>query len=48
MFMALWNLYKSNETGRIALGFEVEGTLSVKGPDVPDVVSKSPHEVGEA
>jgi hypothetical protein len=24
------------ETGRIALGFEVEGTLSVRGPDVPD------------
>lgn len=37
--------YKPNETGRIALGFEVEGTLSVRGPDVPDVVSKSPHEV---
>jgi hypothetical protein len=37
--------YKPKETERIAMGFEVEGTLSVRGPDVPDVVSKSPHEV---
>ncbi|MGD0885166.1 MAG: hypothetical protein ABSA46_09900 [Thermodesulfovibrionales bacterium] len=37
--------YKPNETVRIALGFEVEGTLSVRGPDVSNVVSKSPHEV---
>ncbi len=38
--------HKPKETGRIALGFEVEGTLSViKGLDVPDVVSKPLHEV---
>jgi hypothetical protein len=37
--------YKPNGTGRIALGSEVEETLSVGGPDVPDVVSESPHEV---
>ena len=37
--------YKPNETGRIALAFEVEGTLRVKGLDVPDVVSRFPHEI---
>jgi hypothetical protein len=37
--------YKPNETKRIALGFEVEGTLSVRGPDVPNKVSKSAREV---
>jgi len=42
---AILESHEPNKTGRIALGFEVGGTLSVtRGPAVPEFIRKSPCE----